>query len=244
MRETEQFLGLYGPDGQELTTTVWGYGTNASNTSYPGPTIVAYKDQELQVFWQNHLPVDGHLLPVDTTLHMANPMLRALEDGFVPVVTHLHGGHSESASDGLPEAWFTQSKGGRGGTGPAEVGADYVGKIYTYDNDQQAAPLWYHDHALGLTRLNVYAGLAGFYLLQDEQKAALKEDGVLPGSTTPSRWRSRIARSRPTASSTTRPIETTRCRALRRPSATWCRRSSMRRMARTRPRRSPSSSAT
>ena len=181
MRETEQFIGLYGPDGQELTTTVWGYGTNASNPSYPGPTIVAYKDQELQVFWQNHLPVDGHLLPVDTTLHLANPTSRALEDGFVPVVTHLHGGHSESASDGLPEAWFTQSKGGRGGTGPAEVGADYVKKIYTYDNDQHAAPLWYHDHALGITRLNVYAGLAGFYLLQDEQKASMQETGVLPG---------------------------------------------------------------
>ncbi|HEX4892652.1 MAG TPA: hypothetical protein VFV47_05145, partial [Hyphomicrobiaceae bacterium] len=184
MRETEQFLGLYDADGNPLMTTVWGYGTSASNTSYPGPTIVAYEDQPLRVFWQNHLPTDGHLLPVDMTLHMAHPMMRSLHDGFIPVVPHLHGGHTGSGSDGLPDAWFTQA-GGKGGKGPAEVGPGYGGKIFNYANDQEAAPLWYHDHALGLTRLNVYAGLAGFYLLEDEQKQALRTnvDGL---STLPS----------------------------------------------------------
>jgi spore coat protein A, manganese oxidase len=180
IRETEQFLGLYAEDGTPLTTTVWGYGTNASNTSYPGPTIVAYEGKQLNVQWQNFLPTTDHLLPVDTSIHLADPVRRPLEKGYVPVVTHLHGGHTESASDGLPDAWYTQV-GGRGGNGPAEVGSGYVKRVYTYDNDQEAAPLWYHDHALGLTRLNVYAGLAGFYLLQDEEKQALQAAGVLPG---------------------------------------------------------------
>ena len=49
-----------------------------------------------------------------------------------------------------------------------------------YDNSQQAATLWYHDHALGITRLNVYAGLAGFYILQDQERTDLVNSGVLP----------------------------------------------------------------
>jgi spore coat protein A, manganese oxidase len=89
-----------------------------------------------------------------------------------PAVTHLHGGHSEFASDGLPEAWFTQDF--------KETGAHYVKKNYRYDNTQEAATLWYHDHALGITRLNVYAGLAGFYLLRDDNEDLLIENGVIP----------------------------------------------------------------
>jgi spore coat protein A len=180
VQEIEQFLGLYGQDGLPLYTTVWGYGTG-QNASYPGPTILAYQDQPITVNWQNMLPVDGHLLPVDTSLHMAEPIRRPLEAGFVPIVTHLHGGHNDSAYDGLPDQWFTQSKGGPGGTGPREVGPEFVTSRFHYDNDQQAATLWYHDHALGLTRLNVYAGLAGFYILQDQERLDLVNDGVLPG---------------------------------------------------------------
>jgi spore coat protein A len=99
---------------------------------------------------------------------MAHPV-----KGGIPVVTHLHGGHTESASDGLPEAWFTQ--------GFKESGPFFVKKEYYYDNDQEAATLWYHDHALGITRLNVYAGLAGFYLLRDDNETNLANTGVLPG---------------------------------------------------------------
>jgi spore coat protein A, manganese oxidase len=127
------------------------------------------------------LPVDGHLLPIDTSIHLAEPVRRSLDDGFVPIVTHLHGGHNLSAFDGTPEQWFTQSKGGPGGTGPREVGADFVSSTMQYLNDQQSATLWYHDHALGITRLNVYAGLAGFYVLQDDERLQLVKDGVLPG---------------------------------------------------------------
>ena len=71
----------------------------------------------------------------------------------------------ESASDGDPEAWFTP--------GYAERGPAFAKEVYEYANEQEAATLWYHDHALGFTRLNVGAGLAGFYLLRDENEARL-----------------------------------------------------------------------
>jgi spore coat protein A len=177
VRQTSQFLGLYDDNGQELYTTVWGYGTGAGNTSYPGPTILAYEGVPITVHWQNKLPLTGHLLPVDTTLDFAESESHPLTDGYVPIVTHLHGGHNDSIFDGLPDQWFTQSG---GGNGPRGVGPGFVTSTMTYGNDQQAATLWYHDHALGITRLNVYAGLAGFYVLQDENRLKLVEDHILP----------------------------------------------------------------
>jgi spore coat protein A len=188
-QETRQWLGLVGPGGDRLTTKVWGYGMSAvvpplvhdngsgkaslgrgpgrAAVSYPGPTFVAREGTPVDVTWNNNLP-SRHLLPIDRTVMWANPAR-----GGIPIVTHLHGGHSESASDGLPEAWFTQ--------GFRETGPGWVKRKLTYDNDQEAATLWYHDHALGITRLNVYAGLAGFYLLRDTNEDALTSSGVLPG---------------------------------------------------------------
>jgi spore coat protein A len=177
MRETDQWLGLVDEDGNPLMTTVWGYQvtTVPGPPTYPGPTFVAQKGVPLTVTWRNQLPrynfPDGpgaHLLPVDPNIHIAHPV-----QGGIPTVTHLHGGHTESASDGLPEAWFTQRF--------KETGPQFVKETYYYDNDQEAATLWYHDHALGITRLNVYAGLAGFYLLRDENENGLIDGGVLPG---------------------------------------------------------------
>ena len=91
-------------------------------------------------------------------------------------MTHLHGGHNDSIYDGLPDEWFTQF----GPDGSRGVGPKFYSSSMTYDNDQDAATLWYHDHALGMTRLNVYAGLAGFYVLQDQDRLDLVEKGVLP----------------------------------------------------------------
>jgi spore coat protein A len=175
MREVTQWLGLYDSAYYPLYTTVWGYGKNASAISYPGPTIEAWESVPLDVLWMNKLPKGkkgGHLLPVDDSIHIADPMKFTMERGYVPTVTHLHGGHTESASDGLPEAWFTQNF--------TEVGPTFVKPLYHYDNDQEAATLWYHDHALGITRLNVYAGLAGFYLLRDDNELSLIRNCVLP----------------------------------------------------------------
>ncbi|MDJ0799973.1 MAG: multicopper oxidase domain-containing protein [Calothrix sp. MO_167.B12] len=163
MRDTVQDLL-----GNGSMTKVWGYGLPGKGVTYPGSTFVAKSGVPIEVFWQNKLPKGSppksiaHPLPVDTTTHLANPIKKILEKGNIPVVPHLHGGHTESASDGLPEAWFTQ--------GHAEKGPTWVKKKFRYDNDQEAATLWYHDHALGITRLNVYAGLAGFYLLRDDNE--------------------------------------------------------------------------
>ena len=87
-----------------------------------------------------------------------------------PTVTHVHGAEVYSGSDGGPEQWFTPN---------GLHGADYYtyeptypnAAVYYYNNTQEPATLWYHDHALGLTRINVYSGLAGYYLLRDPADA-------------------------------------------------------------------------
>jgi spore coat protein A, manganese oxidase len=173
IQQTEQWLGLVDSDGNPLLTTVWGYGQPGHTATYPGPTIVAYEDVPIRLHWMNMLPDSGYFLPVDTSIHYAESVQKPLSEGYVPTVTHLHGGHSSSGSDGLPDAWFTQHG--------ASKGDGFVDTVYTYNNDQDAATLWYHDHALGLTRLNVYAGLAGFYLLEDGNRLDLADHGVLPG---------------------------------------------------------------
>jgi spore coat protein A len=172
----EQSLGLFDPStGLPMTTTVWGYGREHATATYPGRTFVVWRDSPTYVLWRNELydslgaPL-AHLLPIDETVHWAMPSTPPYPASGVPVVTHLHGGHTESASDGLPEQWFTP--------GFAQVGADWVHATFRYDNDQEAATLWYHDHALGITRLNVYAGLAGFYLLRDAWDTGLADNPI------------------------------------------------------------------
>ncbi|MBZ5724962.1 MAG: multicopper oxidase domain-containing protein [Acidobacteriia bacterium] len=137
-------------------TKLWGY-----NGIYPGPTIEVRAGQSVDFQWESNLPLN-HLLQsaVDHELHGAN--MGAPE---VRNVVHLHGARVLPHSDGFPEAWFTP---GFKHTGPA-----FDGKLYTYTNGQPATSLWYHDHALGITRLNVLTGLAGFYLIRDDQEDSL-----------------------------------------------------------------------
>lgn len=168
----QQDLGLVNPaTKQPLLTTIWGY-----NGTYPGPTIVARKGKPVDILWKNELTNGSnplpHLLPIDPSLHWALKDRADYQSLGVPLVTHLHGGHTESASDGLPDAWFTPNF--------ALTGQDFVKQIYHYSNDQEAATIWYHDHAMGITRLNVYAGLAGFYLVTDENEMALQNANRLP----------------------------------------------------------------
>jgi FtsP/CotA-like multicopper oxidase with cupredoxin domain len=143
-------------------TTVWGY-----NGSYPGPTIEAVRGVPLQVLWRNQLATQTLLarLPVDQTLHWADPLKQHPNfnryTGPVPTVVHLHGGETEPQSDGHPDAWFTPNF--------AIRGPGWKKEVYLYTNQQPATTLWYHDHVLGMTRLNVYAGMAGFYLLREPQ---------------------------------------------------------------------------
>lgn len=177
MNETTQWLGLVDPVANApLMTKVWGYGPLGGPVSFPGPTFIAKSNVPVNIKWHNNLPATGHFLPVDVSLHMAHPHGMSAADYFaagnVPAVVHLHGGKTESASDGLPEAWYSQ--------GFVDKGPQFIKETYTYHNTQEAATLWYHDHALGITRLNVYAGLAGFYLLEDKRERDLVKDGILP----------------------------------------------------------------
>ncbi|MFC9539685.1 multicopper oxidase family protein [Lysinibacillus sp. NPDC056959] len=135
---------------------IWGY-----NGLYPGPTIEAKKDKSIYVRYKNQLPLK-HFLPVDFTLHAAN------DSQEVRTVTHLHGANVDWESDGHPEAWYTRDY--------AQTGPKFNKEIHEYTNHQPGTTLWYHDHAMALTRLNVYAGLAGFYLLRD----SLEERSNLP----------------------------------------------------------------
>jgi spore coat protein A len=151
MREVEQIIHRDLPP-----TTVWGY-----DGQYPGPTIEANQGEPIYVRWQNELP-DDHLLPEDTTIHSD---IIPYDTPGVRTVTHLHGGNVEAESDGKAQAWFTQDF--------QETGPKFEQKDYYYVNDQPPATLWYHDHSLGITRLNVYAGLAGFYLLRNDHERNL-----------------------------------------------------------------------
>jgi len=176
-----------------------------SQFNYPAYTFETTSDVPVSVRWINDLiDGDGNFLPhlfaVDQTLHWANPPMDCRDgtsrtdcsgddannyEGPVPIVTHVHGAHVDPHSDGYPEAWwlpaaanipagyatkgklFDDATGTNGGT----LGyADYL-----YRQDQPATTLWYHDHSLGMTRLNVYAGPAGFWLIRGGQYDKIKD---------------------------------------------------------------------
>jgi spore coat protein A, manganese oxidase len=182
-------LGPIDPNTQKQVptqTTVWGYGSLPTTATYPGHTFVVdgdpagIKNQAIAVHWTNNLVDEAgkplpHLLPVDPTL--LDPNYPPSSDpnnplgAGVPIVPHLHGGHTQAPFDGTPMEWFTPT---------GDHGTDFPGQTFTYDNTQQAATLWYHDHAMGVTRLNVYAGLAGFYIIHDENENNLIASNVLP----------------------------------------------------------------
>jgi len=130
-------------------TTVWTY-----NGAWPASTIVAVQGQPIEVTYQNNLPTNSggnrgsNILEVDTCAHGPNDWGNSKR-----ISTHLHGGHVPARVDGQPEYTIL----------PGET------DIYEYPNNQEAGTVWYHDHALGITRLNVYAGMAGFYLIADAE---------------------------------------------------------------------------
>ena len=218
--EVTQFSQQILPSSIAGPTTVWSYSAvgKPATKNYPAFTIEAQRNQPVRVKWINNLKdASGnflpHLLPVDQTLHWANPGQYQCMDGTmrtdcmpvgsnatekaylqqpytgpVPLVTHVHGAHVGPESDGYPEAWYLPAAMDTP-PGFATEGSnydDYLGgsgrsrgyAVFQYRNDQPPATLWYHDHALGMTRANVYAGPAGFYLLRDGLKDALL---MLPG---------------------------------------------------------------
>ncbi len=222
-------------------TTVWSYGPAAdplpdssgipggapglapalnSQFNYPAFTVENTAFQTTMVNWINDLkdPVTGnylpHLLPIDRSLHWANPELLPCSNGTtstdcrpdpllngallqqpylgpVPIVTHVHGAHVGPESDGYPEAWWlpaaTNIPAGYATTGTlvnqygVTTNTPGVGS-FSYPNDQPSTTLWYHDHTLGMTRNNVYAGPAGFWLIRETGGGETGlVSGTLPG---------------------------------------------------------------
>ncbi len=205
-------------------TTVWSYGSVAApgtvaeggSFNYPAFTIEAKYQQAVRVKWVNGL-VDAngrflpHLLPVDQTLHWANPpgqcdhmhsstsgrdcegVSHEAYAGPVPMVVHLHGSEDPQESDGYPEAWYLPAANNIP-SGYYTTGSRYASfqassavgplwgpgfAVFQYPNKQPATTLWYHDHSLGMTRENVYAGPAGFYLIRGGPDDL--PSGTLPG---------------------------------------------------------------
>ena len=142
--EMTEFLGKVHRDLPP--TRMWGY-----NGSSPGPVIEARSGQSVSVEWVNHLP-KKHLFPIDYNLHGSEK-----DKPDVRSVVHVHGAKTQPENDGYPEDWVTPGK----------------SIAYRYPNNQDAATLWYHDHAMGINRLNIYAGLFGLFLIRDAQEDAL-----------------------------------------------------------------------
>ncbi len=127
-------------------THFWSFGP-----SVPGPTLEMRTGEDVLVEWANALP-QQHFLPIDHRLHGAEPA-----NPQVRIVSHLHGARVPADSDGYPEDWFAPGK----------------SALYHYPNQQDAMMLWYHDHAMGINRLNIYAGLFGATFIRDRFEANL-----------------------------------------------------------------------
>ncbi len=191
--------------GSETSSASFAWPAHTIEATVNRPARVKYTNELVDRFG-NFLP---HLLAVDPTLHWANPpggiSGRDSEPSFsstpgpyrgpVPHVTHLHGAHSEEWADGYSEAWYLPAASNIP-RGYANIGTFYEqfrkeaqaatgqrwdpgSAVFQYRNDQRATALWYHDHALGMTRANIQAGLAGSYLLRGGSSDL--PAGVLPG---------------------------------------------------------------
>ena len=147
-------------------SSVWGF-----EGMVPGPTIEAERGQPVTVDWRNELrgafpvtdtvapePTDADGVPVQCLpgLSGGEPDRHATALSGETVV-HLHGGLTPASYDGWAENLFAPGQ-------PA---------VFQYPMDQRAALLWYHDHVMGITKLDVYAGLAGLWIVRDEREREL-----------------------------------------------------------------------
>jgi spore coat protein A len=149
-------------------TPAWTY-----EGSLPGPTIEVRKGHQLEAHWKNKVRA-GAKLPVkvvespydDTTADPipqnepgsnGQPLIEGTDTLPAYTVVHLHGGRTQADSDGWPDS----------------VHSSGATQTDVYHNDQRARMLWYHDHAMAVTRLNVYAGMAGMYVIRDDEEDAL-----------------------------------------------------------------------
>jgi spore coat protein A len=174
-----QFSDLMHPD-LPGKTKFFGYTDwSTFDQRYLAGAIVAKRGTPVLLTATNLLP-NRHILPVDPTL-MAGHNLTVGDLPVNRVVTHLHGGATPWFSDGTPFQWYTPS---------GKHGASFMNvpgfptlpgtASYYYPNDQSARLVWYHDHAIGITRLNAYAGIASAYIIVDDFETNLVSSGLLP----------------------------------------------------------------
>ena len=168
--------GAVGPASGK--TNVWVYNINGI-PNYPAVTVEATKGTPTQMIYDNKLNSDMYkYLTVDQTLHWADPQntmdMLPYTGADVPAVVHLHGGEVPATIDGGPDAWWTNTPAFiKGSAYYSDPGAGANQAIYTYPNVQGSTTLFFHDHALGATRINVHAGLAAFYFIRDPVEAAI-----------------------------------------------------------------------
>jgi FtsP/CotA-like multicopper oxidase with cupredoxin domain len=170
---------------------------------YLGPTIIASKDRPVRIKFINKLPTgaDGDLfIPVDTSVMGAGmgPLMMDVPAGQPMNYTenratlHLHGGRTPWISDGTPHQWITPA----GENTPYPKGVSVVdvpdmappedgAMTFYYSNAQSARLMFYHDHSFGITRLNVYAGEAAGYIIEDDTEKKLVADGTIPAEQIP-----------------------------------------------------------
>ena len=143
-------------------TTLWGF-----DGEVPGPIIKSRRNERIHVRYDNGDLPDEHILEVDDFVHGTSPEDYHDYDGPVPEVrtsVHQHGLDVERPSDGQARAWEAPD----GTKGP-----QFAKSVHELPNRQERMTATYHDHALGVSRLNNYAGLHGFYIIEEDREQRL-----------------------------------------------------------------------
>ena len=206
---------LFNPDGSPILLPGGAQAAGVDKPHYLGPVIIATRDKPVRILFRNLLPTGagGNLfIPVDTTVMGAGmgPEMGGMAEsdpqnpmcGMNPKpmgcyaenrgTLHLHGGITPWISDGTPHQWITPA--GENTSYPAGVSVKNVPDMpdpgpgamtFFYTNQQSARLMFYHDHAWGITRLNVYAGEAAGYLITDATEQKLVNDGLIPADQIP-----------------------------------------------------------
>ena len=149
--------GLNGP----LSVPVWGYKGQGVSFASPGPVLLTEHNHAVSVTWKNELPAASNrasIFPFDFQTGTLTPVLVEKYPNLkADIITHVHGAAIPSGSDGWPTECY----------GPSQR------RTHHYHNQQPATTIWYHDHAMDQTGLNVYAGIAGGYVILDQTDRAL-----------------------------------------------------------------------
>jgi FtsP/CotA-like multicopper oxidase with cupredoxin domain len=136
--------------------------------------VLAYKNSVDQTLhWADPLGRENNECAEHAMMHPGMPPEGECAENYrdsIPAVVHLHGGDVPPQLDGGPDAWFTSDGMYQGHAYYTKPGSEGLGgntAVYRYPNNQEMSTIWFHDHTLGATRLNVYAGLAGGYVVVD-----------------------------------------------------------------------------